>query len=46
MRQKAVGVDQVLDPEFLVSRTISSFIIDRYSFQLIFKCNNYGNKKC
>ena len=39
-----VGADQVLDPEFLVSFTVSSFSIDRYSFQQSFKCNTYGAK--
>ena len=41
---KKVGSDQILDPEFLVSFTVSSFSIDRYFFQEIFKCNAYGNK--
>ena len=36
---KKVGADQVLGPEFLVSFTVSSFSIDRYSFQQSFKCN-------
>ena len=39
-----VGAEQVLSPEFLVSFTISSFSIDRYSFQQSFKCNTYGSK--
>ena len=41
---QGVGADQVLDPEFLVSFTVSSFSIDRYSFQQSFKCNTYGDK--
>ena len=41
---KGIGVDQVLDPEFLVSFTVSSFSIDRFSFQQRFKCNTYGDK--
>ena len=41
---KKVGADKVLGPEFLVSFTVSSFSIDRYSFQQSFKCNTYGNK--
>ena len=41
---KKVGADQVLGPEFLVSFTVSSFSIDRYSFQQSFKCNTYGEK--
>ena len=41
---KKVGADQVLGPEFLVSFTVSSFSIDRYSFQQSFKCNTYGDK--
>ena len=41
---KKVGADQVLDPEFLVSSTVSSFSIDRYSSQQSFKCNTYGVK--
>ena len=40
---KKVGADQILDPEFLVSFTVSSFNIDRYSFQQSFKCNTYGD---
>ena len=38
---KKVGADQVFGPEFLVSFTVSSFSIDRYSFQQSFKCNTY-----
>ena len=41
---KGIGVGQVLDPEFLVSSTVSSFSIDRFSFQQRFKCNTYGDK--
>ena len=41
---KGIGVDQVLDPEFLVSFTVSSFGIDRFSFQQRFKCNTYRDK--
>ena len=41
---KKVGADQVLGPEFLVSFTVSSYGIDRYSFQQSLKCNNYGDK--
>ena len=41
---KKVGADQVLDQEFLASFTVSSFSIDRYSFQQSFKCNTYGDK--
>ena len=41
---KKVGADQVLGPEVLVSFTVSSFSIDRYSFQQSFKCNTYGEK--
>ena len=41
---KKVGADQVLNPEFLVSFAVSSFSIDRYSFQQSFKCNTYGDK--
>ena len=41
---KKVGADQVLGPEFLVSFTVSSFSIDRYSFQQSFKCNAYVGK--
>ena len=41
---KKVGADHVLGPEFLVSFTVSSFSIDRYSFQQSFKCNTYGDK--
>ena len=41
---KKVGVDQVWGPAFLVSFTVSSFSIDRYSFQQSFKCNTYGEK--
>ena len=41
---KKVGAGQVLGPEFLVSFTVSSFSIDRYSFQQSFKCNTYGEK--
>ena len=39
-----VGADQVLGTEFPVSSTVSSFSIDRYSFQQSFKCNTYGDK--
>ena len=38
-----VGAEQ-LNPEFLVSFTVSSFSIDRYSFQQSFKCNTYETK--
>ena len=41
---KKVGANQVLNPEFLISFAVSSFSIDRYSFQQSFKCNTYGNK--
>ena len=41
---KKVGADQVLGPEFVVSFTVSSFSIDRYSFQQSFKCNTYGDR--
>ena len=41
---KGIRVDQVLDPQFLVSFTVSSFSIDRFSFQQHFKCNTYGDK--
>ena len=41
---KKVGGDNVLGPEFLVSFTVSSFSIDRYSFQQSFKFNTYGDK--
>ena len=41
---KKVEADDVLGPEFLVSFTVSSFIIDRYSFQQSFKFNIYGDK--
>ena len=41
---KKVGADQVLGPKFLVSFTVCSFSIDRYSFQQSFKCNTYGDK--
>ena len=41
---KGIKVDQVLDPQFLVSFTVSSFSIDRFSFQQYFKCNTYGDK--
>ena len=41
---KNVGADQVLDPEFLVSFTVSSFSIDRYYFQQRFKCNTYEDR--
>ena len=41
---KKVGADHVLGPEFLVSFTVSSFSIDRYSFQQSLKCNTYGDK--
>ena len=34
----------MLGSEFLVSFTVSSFSIDRYSFQQSFKCNTYGDK--
>ena len=40
---KKVGADQVLGPEFLVSFTVYSFSIDRYSFQQSVKCNTYGD---
>ena len=40
---KKVGADQVLDLEFLVSFTVSTFSIDRYCFQQSFKCNTYGD---
>ena len=43
---KKVGADQVLGPEFLVSFTVSSYGIDRYSFQQSLKCNTYGGQKC
>ena len=42
---KEVGADQGLGPEFLVSFTVSSFSIDRYSVQQSFKRNAYGDKK-
>ena len=41
---KKVGADQVSGSEFLVSFTVSSFRIDRYSFQQSFKCNTYKDK--
>ena len=41
---KKVGAEQVLGPESLVSFTVSSFSIDRYSFQQNFKCNTYRDK--
>ena len=41
---KKVGADNVLGPEVLVSFTVSSFNIDRYSFQQSFKFNTYGDK--
>ena len=41
---KKVGADQVLGSEFLVSFTVCSFSIGRYSFQQSFKCNTYGEK--
>ena len=41
---KKVGAEQVLGPESLVSCTVSSFSIDRYSFQQSFKCNTYRDK--
>ena len=41
---KKVGADNVLGPEVLVSFTVSSFSIDRYSFQQSFKFNTYGDK--
>ena len=41
---KKVGGDNVLGPEFLVSFTVSSFSIDRYSFQQSFRYNTYGDK--
>ena len=43
---KKVGADQVLGPEFLVSFTVSSFSIDRYSFQQSLKCNTTWGQKC
>ena len=39
-----VGDDQDLGPEFIVSFTVSSFSIDRYSSQQSFNCNTYGDK--
>ena len=39
-----VGADKVLGPEFVVSFTVSSFSIDRYSFQQSFKCSTYGDR--
>ena len=42
---KKVRADQVLRPEFLVTFTVSSFSVDKYSFQRSFKCNTYGDKK-
>ena len=42
---KKVGTDQLLSPEFLVSFTVSSFSIDRYSFQRSLKCNTYEDNK-
>ena len=45
MGHKQVEVDQVLGLEYLVSFTVSSFVIDRYSFQRIFKCNTYWDRK-
>ena len=41
---KKVGADQVLGSEFIVSFTVSSFSLDRYSFQQRVKCNTYGDK--
>ena len=41
---KKVEADQVLDPEFLASFTVSLFSIDRFCFQQSFKCNTYGDK--
>ena len=41
---KKVGAEQVLGPESLVSFTVSSFSIDRYSFQQSFKRNTYRDK--
>ena len=43
---KKVGADQVLGPEFLVSLTVSSFSIDRYSFQQSFMWKLMGTKIC
>ena len=43
---KKIRADQVLGPGFLVSLTVSSLSIDRYSFQQSFKCNTYGGQKC
>ena len=43
---KKVRADQVLGPGFLVSLTVSSLSIDRYSFQQSFKGNTYGGQKC
>ena len=41
---KKVVADQVLGPDIPLSFTVSSFSIDRYSFQQSFKCNTYGDK--
>ena len=41
---KKVGADQVFSPDIPLSFTISSFSIDRYSFQQSYKCNTYGDK--
>ena len=41
---KKVGADDALGAEFLVSFTVSSFSIDRCSFQQSFKFNTYGDK--
>ena len=41
---KEVGADQMLDPEFLLSFTVSSFSVNRYYFQQRFKCNTYEDK--
>ena len=41
---KKVGAHQILGPEFLVSFTVSSFSVDRYSFQQSFKRNTWGQK--
>ena len=45
MGHKEVEADQVLGLEYLVSFTVSSFIIDRCSFQRIFKYNTYWDRK-
>ena len=43
---KKVGAEQVLGPESLVNFTVSSFSIDRYSFNKVSSVILIGTKMC